>query len=215
MALNLTNNKTCKTCKYAEILGDNVSCASTDSLKYSNFERDGIYCAVYCNGYSQTKDAKRVGFIEQSKALNYILAGNSEFILHSTKTNQDFKFAVVRKKSRNDKSEYIYFINVLSGNSKIYAGFMVLDNNTQTFRYIKGTSGNIEETDLGIKSLIFVVNKLFRADPKDGNNIVQNLEVYHTGKCGYCGRKLTTLESIYTGIGPKCSEKLGIPRIKM
>src|ERR1019366_4832357 len=31
-----------------------------------------------------------------------------------------------------------------------------------------------------------------------------NLEVWHEGKCGRCGRKLTVPESIERGIGPEC-----------
>ncbi len=33
------------------------------------------------------------------------------------------------------------------------------------------------------------------------------LNVYHHGKCGRCGRKLTVPESIETGIGPVCAMK--------
>lgn len=31
------------------------------------------------------------------------------------------------------------------------------------------------------------------------------VEVYHAGKCGRCGRLLTTPESIRTGLGPVCA----------
>ena|SRR3990167_5904607 len=33
-------------------------------------------------------------------------------------------------------------------------------------------------------------------------------EVYHEGRCGRCGRKLTVPESIDTGLGPECAAKL-------
>ena len=39
--------------------------------------------------------------------------------------------------------------------------------------------------------------------------------VYHVGKCGKCGKKLTTPESILTGLGPTCSNKIGVPRVKI
>lgn len=38
-----------------------------------------------------------------------------------------------------------------------------------------------------------------------------SLEVRHSGRCGYCGRHLTTPESVDTGFGPDCSALLGIP----
>ena len=34
--------------------------------------------------------------------------------------------------------------------------------------------------------------------------------VHHSGKCGRCGRKLTTPESIECGIGPECRKAMGI-----
>ena len=33
-------------------------------------------------------------------------------------------------------------------------------------------------------------------------------ELHHEGKCGKCGRKLTTPQSVKTGFGPKCSEQI-------
>jgi hypothetical protein len=36
------------------------------------------------------------------------------------------------------------------------------------------------------------------------------VEVYHEGRCGRCGRTLTVPESIATGLGPECAEKLGV-----
>lgn len=32
-------------------------------------------------------------------------------------------------------------------------------------------------------------------------------EVWHEGRCGRCGRKLTVPESIETGIGPDCAKR--------
>lgn len=34
------------------------------------------------------------------------------------------------------------------------------------------------------------------------------LEVFHEGRCGRCGRKLTTPESVARGLGPECITKL-------
>jgi Family of unknown function (DUF6011) len=35
-----------------------------------------------------------------------------------------------------------------------------------------------------------------------------NLEVWHEGRCGRCGRKLTVPESIARGIGPECAGRM-------
>jgi hypothetical protein len=36
-----------------------------------------------------------------------------------------------------------------------------------------------------------------------------NLEIWHEGRCGRCGRKLTVPESIHNGYGPECIHLIG------
>lgn len=36
------------------------------------------------------------------------------------------------------------------------------------------------------------------------------VQFWHEGRCGHCGRRLTVPASIFTGFGPDCAEKLGI-----
>lgn len=45
-----------------------------------------------------------------------------------------------------------------------------------------------------------------------GGKMADGLKAYgiRSGKCGVCGRKLTTPESLKAGIGPVCAEKLGV-----
>lgn len=38
------------------------------------------------------------------------------------------------------------------------------------------------------------------------NNLPQKMAVYHSGRCGSCGRELTTPESIRRGLGKKCAK---------
>lgn len=39
---------------------------------------------------------------------------------------------------------------------------------------------------------------------------LNGVEVWHEGRCGRCGRKLTVPESVEAGFGPECSSILGI-----
>ena len=43
---------------------------------------------------------------------------------------------------------------------------------------------------------------------KRDSEIAGQVEFWHEGTCGACGRKLTTPESIERGIGPVCMEKM-------
>jgi hypothetical protein len=42
-----------------------------------------------------------------------------------------------------------------------------------------------------------------------GGRMPAALEVFHEGRCGRCGRTLTTPESVALGLGPECAAKVG------
>ena len=46
-------------------------------------------------------------------------------------------------------------------------------------------------------------------DYMGGKTEAKSLEIWHEGRCGRCGRKLTVPSSIESGIGPECASKLG------
>ena len=210
--MNLLNSKDCINCEKASIYGSmdkpNVSCTSSDYVHQNCFKQEGRFCAYRCSGFKQGGTA-RAGMIQQYLALKFILAGKCEFILHSTKTGDDFKYELVKKESKDNKDKFIYFLSILHGSEKTYAGVVWFDDKIQEFKFSTGKSGKIQPTELNIRSLLFVLNKLVREQE------VQYLIIYHVGKCGKCGKKLTTPESILTGLGPTCSNKIGIPRVKI
>lgn len=220
MKINLNNSRDCKNCAYSEVYGDNdspkITCNSTDSIHYNLFKKDGRFCATYCKGYkersSKNVEEVRRGLIQLDRALMYMLAGKSEFILHSSKTNQDFTYRLTRKTSKDSKegdNKYIYFLNVKMGHQWVYAGVLWFDLENGNYRFAKGQKGQIDASDINIRSLLFVMNKL------QINQIPMYCSVFHTGKCGLCGKKLTTPESILTGLGPSCSKAAGVPRMRV
>ena len=217
MKLNLNCTKDCINCARAEVYGDsispNVTCTSSDSLHYKLFDKDGRFCAAYCKGYKE-RDAKeecilRKGSIDLKIALKFMLAGKSEFVMHSNKTNQDFTYRLNRKISQEDKDKFIYFVSTKMGTTWEYAGILWYDDKQDQYRFAQGKKGQVDASNIYIRSLIFVLNKLHKG------GIPEHLTVYHTGSCGRCGKKLTTTESILTGLGPECSKKVGIPRVKI
>jgi hypothetical protein len=42
-----------------------------------------------------------------------------------------------------------------------------------------------------------------------GTKMEEGMEIWHVGKCGRCGRRLTDPDSIRIGIGPECRGRLG------
>lgn len=131
-------------------------------------------------------------------ALRFIYAGRAKFTVVSCKTGQRFTYKVdsPRDGSKSNKR----FVRVLSGpdndNDYIYIGFLVANEPGKMIAGKKGCPGH-----KGYSALLWVVKQLAAGHmPKD-------LEFYHAGRCGACGRTLTVPESIRTGLGPVCAEK--------
>lgn len=133
--------------------------------------------------------------LNQEIALDFILAGNATFTLMSNKTKKRFTYWVKKK----DEVFDIYFFNG-SDNSNIrhykLIGFIskdVLGLKTKNVSHIN--------QDYFI-AFDFVITNLFLSI------YMPLLEIWHEGKCGMCGRKLTVPESIKNGIGPECKNKI-------
>ena len=155
-------------------------------------------------------DKVNVQISEPEKALNYILAGKSEFTLVSTKTGKRIKYKLIRVKSKYGlDTEYVYFIKLGDGSNQIFAGTLYFRPDVNRFTFSTGAKGLKKSDSVEVQALLYTVNALYNSNKNIG------VEIYHAGKCGRCGRKLTTPESILTGLGPECSKIMNIPRIKI
>lgn len=74
-----------------------------------------------------------------------------------------------------------------------------------TARFKHGKKSRIGENAPSTKALAWLVKGLAQ-----GADLTKAVELRHEGRCGRCGRKLTTPASIDTGIGPVCAAALGI-----
>lgn len=202
-------------------------CKSEELVYQYNFREEGIYSANCCIGFREkkrkqieSKEEIRLStlnnlegkVINNKDALPFILAGKSEFTIQSNNTGKQFAFKMSKQKSTasyEDSSEFVYFVSVLQNEKSTYAGILLYNSKTSLFEYRRGSKGKIEVSDIRIKSLLYILNSL---------NIGKydiNVTIYHCGKCGRCGKKLTTPESILTGLGPSCSKLSGVPRVKI
>jgi hypothetical protein len=135
---------------------------------------------------------------------DFLLAGNATFTV-SNPQGEHYTFKVNRPKHELDRSQMgiqrpaPYFIRVLTGpdneNSYTYLGMVKEDgvHLTKASKYTKD-SKPYRVADWAVRGI------LAGGDLPDGYNID------HAGTCGRCGRKLTTPESIATGLGPVCRE---------
>lgn len=136
-------------------------------------------------------------------AFSFLMGGNATITVQSKRTGTRFTYRV--RAPREDGSfRYdapIRFVQVLSGP----------DNNThyEYIGYIRderfyygGAKARANEDAPSVRAFKYAYRFL------SIESIPEQLDVFHEGKCARCGRKLTTPESIQSGFGAKCLERL-------
>ncbi len=129
---------------------------------------------------------------------NFVFGGNSTITLESGKTQKHFTFKV--KAAKKDDKTSPYFVSVLSGadNYSSYSYVGVISSDKKEFKLTQ--KSKVSSDDISYKAFNFFSQLL-------KGKINADLNIYHSGKCGRCGRKLTTPESILRGLGPECSKR--------
>jgi hypothetical protein len=132
---------------------------------------------------------------------NFLIAGSAVFTLVSKKSGARKTFRVEAAK---DKQNF-WFVSLLNG-----------PDNVSDYKYLGALfvmSAGPKAGDLGFKlnkqgwgeeagkAFAWTVGCINRGDEK----FLDDAEFYHEGRCGKCGRALTTPESITSGIGPVCA----------
>lgn len=143
-------------------------------------------------------DAK-LSAIEEIK--QFIFAGNATFTVENTETGNRFTYKVTTPKG--DKAGEVYFVNLLSGpdNTSDYT-YMGIVNKAKT--YFKTTAkSKVSPSAVSAMGFSWLVDMT-----KNGMALPEKVEFHHAGRCGRCGRKLTTPESIKAGFGPECITKI-------
>jgi hypothetical protein len=135
---------------------------------------------------------------DAKSALAFILAGNATVTLRSVLTGTRYTYKV-----RQSKDKPFHFVKLLTGanNESDYEYLGIIRNGV--FK-LTGKS-RMTMTSLPVKAFAWTLAKLA------ANDLPNTLEIWHEGRCGRCGRKLTVPSSIVTGFGPECSDALGIP----
>jgi hypothetical protein len=132
---------------------------------------------------------------DATDALAFMMAGNAYMTLRSAKTGTRYTYRV-----RASKDKQVHFVSVLYGS-----------DNVGDYRWI----GIIKNGEFKVPGK----TKMMPDDPRvvafmwthlhltTKHQIPSQLEVWHEGRCGKCGRLLTVPESIANGIGPECAKK--------
>ena len=128
---------------------------------------------------------------------NFIFAGNAIFTIESVKTGKWFTFEM-NKPKENDK---LFFVSVLYGpsNTSDYTYMGVVDKRDDIFSFRLTKGSKLKEDTTCILAFKVFLNNLQK------NYITPNMNFYHMGYCGRCGRALTVPKSVEQGLGPYCA----------
>lgn len=126
--------------------------------------------------------------------IRFMFAGNSIFTI--MKGNEHHSYKIYRKKT--DDGVKIYHLYLRKANKGTYSGYFKIENNKLTFK--RSYKYRCDHADEDIEILLDVVH--------NRNNLPEDISVYHSGRCGCCGRVLTDPEAISRGFGPECWKKI-------
>lgn len=147
-------------------------------------------------------EGKRIESIEGAR--EFLTAGKAFFTIVSTKTNKRYTFRVNqlrdsdKKMSEQDKNApfFVSFLNGYDNNSSYTFLGTIFNKN----RFVYSNKSKVKFDSVINKTFMWLFNTI----TKDKKENFKLIEFWHEGKCGACGRKLTTPESINDGIGPVC-----------
>lgn len=134
----------------------------------------------------------------------FILAGNALFTLKSLRTDAHYTFKVERRMRIDVATGKQVAVSPPSWIVKVL--FRPANDDARNYRYIGAINSN--------KYFARATN-----DPQPSaigfqwcwehlDRCGERFEFNHSGRCGRCGRLLTTPESVAAGIGPECQDKM-------
>jgi hemerythrin superfamily protein len=134
----------------------------------------------------------------------FMTGGNAIMTLESKRTGRWFTYKI--KRAKKDVENSPFFVSVLTGNDNetayTYMGTIFNNDNKLIFKLTKNSK--IGEDSLSYKAFNFFFKLML------DNKMHEEIVVYHRGICGRCNRALTTPDSLKSGLGPICENRIKI-----
>jgi hypothetical protein len=154
----------------------------------------------------KNKEVVKGQLTDPVEAAIFMTAGHSTFTLRSRTTGNRFTYRVQLPRDKEtgklDRTSSIHFVSLLNGadneNSYIYIGYI------KRGVYYHGDKSKVGKDATSNVAFTWVWRQLTQ------NRIPASLEIWHEGRCGRCGRKLTVPSSVKSGIGPECQNHMGM-----
>jgi hypothetical protein len=144
---------------------------------------------------------------DAAAALKFLRAGNATVTLRSKRTGDRFTFKVAIPKDRETGepvTDGTLMVGVLTGsdNETSYTWLGRVSRDIFWIGRKFPRPGDISRDAPCAKAFDWTWRQLVRGA------IPEQLEIWHEGRCGRCGRKLTVPESVAAGFGPECAGRV-------
>lgn len=133
----------------------------------------------------------------------YVEAGNATLTVRSKPTGQRLTFKFVRPKEPREGRAVPIFVRLLSGpDNEAHYEYLgcIWPDGEGAYRYQHSHKSRITADAPSARVAVWFATCVGNANPA----LLEQAEVWHEGRCGRCGRKLTVPESISSGYGPEC-----------
>lgn len=122
-------------------------------------------------------------------------AGKATLTIESRETGTRFTYRIKCPEDRG-----ILFVSVLSGadNESAYSYFGYI---RRGIFFYGGQKAKCGPDAPSVKAFAWTWKRLMQ------DRIPANVRIWHEGRCGRCGRKLTVPSSIASGLGPECATR--------
>ena len=149
------------------------------------------------------------GRFEDTDAVRrFIEAGNATLTLVSGRSGARFTFKFTRPPAEPGRDRPIW-VKLLSGadnegDYEFMGTVWIAAANGMSYSYRSSAKVRVSPAAPSMKALMWFLKKLNLSDAA----LFAQAEVWHEGRCGRCGRKLTVPSSIANGFGPECAGKI-------
>ena len=136
---------------------------------------------------------------DAAAVLRFVRAGKATITLRSKKTDTRFTYRI-----KTSEDGLAYFVGVLTGqdNELDYSYLGRISRDIFWLGRKTPRPGDVSKDAPSAKAFDWAWRLLVKGKMPD------QLEIWHEGSCGRCGRKLTVPQSIAAGFGPECAGKV-------
>lgn len=140
---------------------------------------------------------------DPAHAMTFMTAGRATVTFVSKVTKARFTFKIAMPKLKDGEVDNGFrFVSVLNGPDN-WSNYAYLGYVRRGVFLHGGHKAKVSANAPSAKAFAWAFRQIA------AGRIPPSLEVWHEGKCGRCGRKLTVPSSIASGLGPECAGRVG------